>query len=58
MLRLKCEAWSQQRNIAEALAVLEETVGGWLASVYRDGPNPRSRLSADQMRQIPELLWH
>ena len=63
---LKRRGWSQ-RSIAEALDVSEETVCRWLARV-RDGgaetlrarssPGRPSRLSPDQRRSIPELLWH
>jgi transposase len=65
-LHLKRRGW-YQRDIAEALDVSEEAVSRWLARA-RDGgpealrarsaPGQRPRLSADQVRSIPELLWH
>src|SRR3954470_17336401 len=65
-LYLKRRGW-YQRDIAEALDVSEEAVSRWLARA-RDGgpealrarsaPGQRPRLSAEQVRSIPELLWH
>jgi transposase len=56
-----------QRDIAEALDVSEITLSTWLARA-RDGgpealrarpaPGRAPRLSPDQVRSIPELLWH
>src|SRR3954449_6368542 len=65
-LSLKNEGWSQ-RAIAEALGVSEPAVSQWLAAARRGGPEAlRShpapgrtpRLTTDQKRLIPELLWH
>jgi transposase len=65
-LHLKRRGW-YQRDIAEALDASEEAVCRWLARA-RDGgpevlrarpaPGHPPRLSADQRRSIPELLWH
>src|SRR5262245_51392657 len=65
-LHLKRRGW-YQRDIAEALDVSQEAVSRWLARA-RDGgpealwarsvPGQRPRLSPDQVRSIPELLWH
>ena len=65
-MHLKRRGW-YQRDIAEALDVSEEAVSRWLARA-RDGgpealrarpaPGRPPRLSPDQMRSIPELLWH
>jgi transposase len=65
-LHLKRRGW-YQRDIAEALDVSEEAVSRWLARA-RDGgpealrarsaPGQRPRLTPDQVRSIPELLWH
>jgi transposase len=65
-LRLKQQGW-HQRDIASALGVAEETVSRWIGRARRGGANAlRARpspgrppkLSADQKRLIPELLWH
>ncbi len=63
---LKRRGW-MQRDIAEALDVSEVALSGWLARA-RDGgpetlrarpaPGRPPRLSSDQLRSIPELLWH
>jgi transposase len=65
-LYLKRRGWSQ-RDIAEALDVSEVHVSRWLARA-RDGgpealrarpaPGRSSRLTPDQVRSIPEFLWH
>jgi transposase len=65
-LQLKQQGWPQ-RDIAAALGVREETVSRWLARA-RDGgpevlrarpaPGQPCKLSPDQKRLIPELLWH
>jgi len=65
-LYLKRRGW-MQRDIAEALDVSEVALSGWLARA-RDGgpetlrarpaPGRPPRLSSDQLRSIPELLWH
>jgi transposase len=65
-LHLKRRGWIQ-RDIAEALDVTEVALSGWLARA-RDGgpealrarpaPGRPSRLAADQVRSIPEFLWH
>jgi transposase len=65
-LYLKRQGW-YQRDIAEALDVSEEAVSRWLARARDNGPEAlrtrpvpgRSpRLTPDQRRLIPELLWH
>jgi transposase len=65
-LHLKQRGW-YQREIAEALAVSEETVSRWLARARDGGPEAlRARsspghppkLSAAQKRLIPGFLWH
>jgi len=65
-LDLKRRGWIQA-EIAEALDVSEVALSGWLARA-RDGgpealrarpaPGRAPRLSPDQLRSIPELLWH
>jgi transposase len=65
-LYLKRQGWSG-RDIAEALDASEVTVSRWLARA-RDGgpealrarpaPGRSPRLTPDQLRSIPELLWH
>jgi transposase len=65
-LHLNRRGW-YQRDIAEALDVSEEAVSRWLSRA-RDGgpealrarpvPGRTSRLSPEQRRSIPELLWH
>jgi transposase len=65
-LFLKGRGWSQC-DIAEALDVSEEAVSRWLARA-RDGgpealrarpaPGHPPRLTPDQVRSIPEFLWH
>jgi transposase len=65
-LYLKQRGWIQ-REIAEALDVSEVALSTWLARA-RDGgpealrarpaPGRAPRLSPDQLRSIPELLWH
>jgi transposase len=65
-LYLKQRGWVQ-RDIAEALDASEVNVSRWLACA-RDGgpealrarpaPGRAPRLSPDQRRSIPELLWH
>jgi transposase len=65
-LHLKRRGWVQ-RDIAEALDVSEVALSGWLARAREGGPAAlRARaapgrppkLSPDQRRSIPELLWH
>lgn len=65
-LYLKRRGW-YQRDIAEALDVSEEALSRWLARARADGPaalrartapGRPPRLSAAEMRSIPELLWH
>src|SRR5437016_11823566 len=65
-LDLKRRGWIQ-RDIAEALDASEVNVSRWLARA-RDGgpealrarpaPGRSPRLTPDQVRSIPELLWH
>lgn len=56
-----------QRAIAESLGISPAAVSQWLAAAERDGPDAlRShpppgrpcRLTVQQMRLIPEFLWH
>jgi transposase len=65
-LFLKRRGW-YQRDIAEALDVSEEAVSRWLARARADGPESLRarpapghppRLTPDQVRSIPEFLWH
>jgi transposase len=65
-LYLKRRGW-YQRDIAEAFDVSEEAVSRWLADVRDNGPEAlrarptpgrAPRLNTDQVRSIPELLWH
>jgi transposase len=65
-LYLKQRGWIQ-RDIAEALDVSEVHVSRWLARARAGGPEAlrgrpapgRSpRLTPDQLRSIPEFLWH
>lgn len=65
-LALKEQGW-RQRHIADALGISEVSVSRWLAHAREGGPEalrawPASgrppRLSAEQQRLIPELLWH
>ncbi len=65
-MQLKRRHW-RQRDIAEALAVSEETVSRWLARARHDGwqallarssPGHPPKLSAAQKRLVPEFLWH
>jgi transposase len=64
--RLKSDGWSRVA-IAEALGVSNVSVSRWFARVRKSGveglrahPNPGrpAKLSAAQVRLIPELLWH
>ena len=65
-LYLKQRGWIQ-RDIAEALDASEVHISRWLARA-RDGgpealrarpaPGRSPRLTPDQLRSIPELLWH
>ena len=65
-MQLKQQGW-YQRDIAEAVGVSEVTVSRWLARARLGGPEallahpapgPPPELSADQLRSIPEFLWH
>jgi transposase len=65
-LYLKRRGWTQ-RDIAEALDASEVTVSRWLARAREGGPEALRarpspgrppRLTPDQLRSIPELLWH
>jgi transposase len=65
-LSLKLHGW-YQRDIAEALDVAEEAVSRWLARARDGGPEAlraraatgrRPRLTPDELRSIPEFLWH
>jgi len=65
-LELKSDGWPQHL-IASALGVSKGAVSQWLGIAKRIGPEflrsrsrngPLARLSNEQMRLIPELLWH
>jgi transposase len=66
-LELPQQGWIQ-RDIAAALGATESAVSQWLASARRGGPealashtNRRGvapKLTPDQMRLIPDFLWH
>src|SRR5258708_8724577 len=65
-LQLKEKGW-YHRLIAEALGVSEATVSRWFARAGAEGPevlvgHPATghpaKLSAEQKRLIPDLLWH
>jgi len=65
-LHLKQQGWSRQ-DIAEALGVSPVSVSRWFARVRDSGPEALRahgspghppKLSAAQMRLIPECLWH
>jgi transposase len=56
-----------QRDIATALGVCEETVSRWLARAREKGPEGLraqsrpgrpTKLTATQLRMVPEFLWH
>src|ERR1700719_3555488 len=64
--QLKQQGW-KQRDIAEAFAVSEGAVSQWLAAAAQGGPQrllahpapgPVAKLTPDQIRLIPEFLWH
>src|SRR4051812_43109507 len=61
------EQGGPQRDIAASLGVSEETVSRWLARARQGGPEAlfsRSapghppKLTAEQLRLIPDFLWH
>src|SRR4051794_33457173 len=64
---LKQLGW-KQRDIATALGVTEGAVSQWFAAVRRGGRDAvlshvsacgmRPKLTAEQMRLIPDFLWH
>ena len=65
-LSLKQQGWTQ-RAIAAALGVSDAAVSQWLTTVRHGGPDalrsrplpgPTPQLTAAQVRQIPEFLWH
>jgi transposase len=65
-LQLKQQGW-HQRDIATALGASEVTVSRWLACARVGGPEALlahpapgalPELSPDQLRMIPEFLWH
>ncbi len=65
-LYLKRQGW-YQRDIAEALDVSEEALSRWLARARAGGlgalraraaPGQPPKLSAAEVRSIPEFLWH
>ncbi|MGE5757006.1 MAG: IS630 family transposase [Planctomycetaceae bacterium] len=66
-LELKQRGW-KQRDIAAALGVTEGAVSQWLAAVRRGGRDAvlshlshcgiTSKLTAEQVRPIPDFLWH
>src|SRR5437763_596670 len=64
--QLKCHGWSRVA-IAEALGVSKVSVSRWFARVRELGlealrahpsPGHSTKLSPEQQRMIPELLWH
>jgi transposase len=64
--RLKHRGWTQ-RDIAVALDVTEGAVSQWMATARAEGPaallarprlGPATKLGPDQLRLIPDLLWH
>src|SRR3954464_1184900 len=66
-LELHQQGWIQ-RDIAAALGATESAVSQWLASARRGGPEAlashtdrrgvASKLTPDQIRLIPDFLWH
>src|SRR4051812_4963803 len=60
------QGW-KQRDIATALDASEGIVSRWLATARRGGPEalrshpapgPLARLTAEQLRLVPDFLWH
>jgi transposase len=65
-LDLARQGW-KQRDIAVALDATESAVSRWLAAARRGGPEalrshpgpgPSAKLSPEQLRLIPDFLWH
>jgi transposase len=63
-LDLARQGW-KQRDIAVALDASEGAVSRWLAAArrggpeaLRSGPGPSAKLTPEQFRLIPDLLWH
>jgi transposase len=65
-LELAQLGWKQQQ-IAVALGASESAVSGWLAKALHDGPSALhshpapgrpAKLSREQMRMVPDFLWH
>ena len=65
-LDLNQQGW-KQRDIATALGVTKGAVSQWLAAERADGrdallahprPGPSPKLAPEQVRQIPDFLWH
>src|SRR3954447_2704077 len=65
-LDLSRQGW-KQRDIAVALDASEGAVSRWLAAARRGGPEalrshprpgPLGKLTAEQLRLIPDFLWH
>ena len=66
-LELHQEGWTQ-RDIAAALGATESAVSQWLASARHGGPEAlishtdrrgvAPKLTAEQLRLIPDFLWH
>jgi transposase len=66
-LELKHLGW-KQRDIAAALGVTDGAVSQWLAAAWRGGPDAvlshlshcgrTPKLTAQQIRLIPDFLWH
>lgn len=65
-LHLKSQGW-RRRDVAEALGVTERSVNRWLTIARDRGPGGLlsapipgrpPELSARQLGQVPELLWH
>jgi transposase len=65
-LDLDRRGW-KQRDIAVALGVTEGAISRWLAAARRGGPEalfshpapgPAPKLTTDQLRWMPDFLWH
>jgi transposase len=66
-LELHRQGWTQ-RDIAAALGATESAVSQWMASARRGGPEALAshtsrrgvapKLAPDQLRLIPDFLWH
>ena len=65
-LDLARQGW-KQRDIAVALDASEGAVSRWLAAARRGGsealrshpaPGPLGKLTPEQLRLLPDFLWH